>query len=70
MRFCFQLTGGAPVGLVTNGFHLYRACAEARKAGFSLVVGIGAGNGPPGLLPYHMAREFMTIVNDTMQGYM
>lgn len=70
MRFCRNLSGGAVIGLVTNGFHLYRACAEARKAGFSSVVGIAAGNGPCGLLPYHMAREFMTIVNDKIQGYM
>ena len=70
MSFCYQLTGGRAIGLVSNGFHLYRACGEARKAGFAHVQGYHAGNGPGYLLPYHMAREFMTIVNDKMQGYL
>lgn len=70
MRFCCTLTGGESIALVTNGFHLYRACAEARKAGFARVIPQKAPNGPGWLLPYHMAREFMTIVNDKIHGYM
>ena len=35
-----------------------------------VVQGYNAGNGPWYLLPYHMAREFMTVVNDKIQGYL
>ena len=70
MRFCRSLCGGEAIGLVTNGFHLYRACGEAKKAGFSQVTGYNSGNGPAWLLPYHMAREFLTIVNDKANGYL
>ena len=70
MRFCRALAGTDTIGLVTNGFHLYRAAGEARKAGFRHVVPIRADNGPPGLLPYHMAREFLTILSDKANGYL
>lgn len=70
MRFCRRLTGTDTIGLVTNGFHLYRAAAEARKAGFRRVVPIRADNGPGWLLPYHMAREFLTILSDKLNGYL
>ena len=70
MRFCRRLAGTETIGLVTNGFHLYRVAGEARKAGFRRVVPIKAANGPPGLLPYHMAREFLTILSDKLNGYL
>ena len=70
MRFCFTLTGGESIALVTNGFHLYRACGEARKAGFDRVCPVKAPNGPGWLLPYHIAREFMTVINDRLNGYL
>lgn len=70
MRFCRTLTSGGPVGLVTSGFHLYRAMGEAKKAGFSELKLFPAENGPRWQLPYHMAREFLTILSDKAKGYL
>lgn len=69
MRFCRTLTEGN-IGLVTSGFHLYRAVGEARKAGFAGVTPLPAGNGPALLTPYHRAREFLTILKDKANGYL
>ncbi len=61
MAFSRSLCGSvSAVTLVTSGFHMFRAQREARRAGFARVVPVPAGNGPAGLLPYHMAREFLT----------
>lgn len=70
MRFCRAMCGGEGIGMVTNGFHLYRACGEAQKAGFARVAAFPAGNGSAGLVPYHMTREFLTVVNDKVNGFL
>ena len=55
------------VGIVTNNFHLYRACALARKSGIRHVYGIAAGSTPL-YLPNNMLREFMGTVKDFACG--
>ena len=55
------------VGIVTNNFHLYRACAIARKAGIRNVSGIAASSTPL-FLPNNMLREFLGVVKDKAEG--
>ncbi len=55
------------VGLVTNNFHVYRACALARKAGIRNLCGIPAGSTPL-YLPNNMLREFLGVVKDFACG--
>lgn len=47
----------APVGIVTNNFHMYRALRTARKLGFTQTDGIPATSNPVLFLNY-MVREF------------
>lgn len=69
MAFSRLLCGDAPaVALITSGFHMFRAKREARRAGFARVIPVPAGNGPAGLLPYHMAREFLTWFSGIWEG--
>ena len=70
MAFSRLLCGDVPaVALVTSGFHMFRARLEARRAGLPPVIPVPAGNGPPGLLPYHMAREFLTWFSGVWERY-
>ena len=57
------------VGIITNNFHVYRACSIARKQGLNNVVGISA---PSHLryLPNNMFRECFGIIKDTLKGNM
>lgn len=57
----------ASVVIVSNNFHVFRAKALARKAGFENVYGIGA-HMPVGLLPHYLLREFVSVVVDTLWG--
>ena len=55
------------VGIVTNNFHVYRACALARKSGIRHVHGISAASTPL-YLPNNMLREFLGVVKDRACG--
>lgn len=59
----------ASVGIVTSNFHVFRACAIARKQGLKNVSGI-AGYVVPFYMPQNMFREFFGIVKDTLAGNM
>ena len=59
----------AAVGIVTSNFHVYRACAIARKQGIDNVSGIAAYV-VWAYMPNNMFREFFGIVKDTIKGNM
>lgn len=47
-----------PVGIVSNNFHLYRACSYARKLGYQKVSPVAAGCHPVLLLNYLVREAF------------
>lgn len=51
----------ASVGIVTNGFHMYRALYQAREQGIREPVGIAAGASTM-YLPTNLLREFFAVV--------
>lgn len=55
----------APVGIVTNQFHVFRAVAIAKKQGLIHAVGIAAPSHPY-YLPNNMFREVFGIVKDLL----
>ena len=55
------------VGIVTNNFHVYRACALARKSGIRHVSGVPADSTAL-YLPNNMLREFMGVMKDYACG--
>lgn len=55
------------IGIVTNNFHVYRACALARKSGIHSVSGIAADSTKM-YLPNNMLREFLGVVKDFVCG--
>ena len=55
------------VGIVTNGFHLYRSMAIARKKTDWQVYGIGAKSNAF-LLPNYLFREFFCVIKDKLMG--
>ncbi len=57
----------ASVGIVTSSYHVYRAVGIARKAGISLVYGIGAPVDAI-LLPNFMVRECAVIFLEKLRG--
>ena len=59
--------GIAPVGIVTNNFHIFRATHIAQKCGYAQVYGIAA---PSELLMQgnNMLREFMGVMKDFLVG--
>lgn len=50
----------AAVGIVSNNFHLYRACAMARRLGYQKVFPLPAGCHPV-LFPNYMVRECFAV---------
>ena len=54
-------------GIVTNNFHLFRACGIARKAGIEHISEIPAPSTPL-YLPNNLLREFLGVVKDTLAG--
>ena len=50
----------AAVGIVSNNFHLYRACALARRLGYQKVFPLPAGCHPV-LFPNYMVRECFAV---------
>ena len=62
------LQGESPsVGIVTNNFHIFRACAIAQKSGIRNVTGIPAYSTPL-YLPNNMLREFLGVMKDWYEG--
>lgn len=55
------------VGIVTNNFHLFRACGIARKSGIEHISAILAPSTPL-YLPNNLLREFLGVVKDTLAG--
>ena len=61
----FPLSGKS-VGIVSSGFHIFRAKLIAKSAGIN-AVGIAAPS-DAFIAPHYMMREFMTTVADTLRG--
>lgn len=57
------------VVLVTNNFHVYRACCIARRQGYAHLEGLAADS-HLGMLPNNLLREFFGVVKDTLAGNM
>lgn len=57
---------GSSVGIVSNGFHIFRAKLIAKSAGIN-AVGI-ASPSDNFIVPHYMAREFITTVADILRG--
>lgn len=57
------------VVLVTNDFHVFRACGIAKKQGYAHLEGLAAGS-YPAMLPNNLLREFMGVIKDTAVGNM
>lgn len=57
------------VVLVTNNFHVYRACSIARRQGYVHLEGLAADS-HMGMLPNNLLREFFGVIKDTMTGNM
>lgn len=61
--------GNDSVVLVTNNFHVYRACCIARRQGYAHLEGLAADS-HMGMLPNNLLREFFGVVKDTVTGNM
>ncbi len=57
----------ARIGIVTNDFHMYRACGIAKKAGFEHISAIPAPSTAL-YLPNNLLREFLGTVKDYLAG--
>jgi uncharacterized SAM-binding protein YcdF (DUF218 family) len=57
------------VVLVTNNFHIFRACGIASRQGYAHVEGLAADS-YPAMLPNNMLREFLGVLKDTFAGNM
>ena len=57
------------VVLVTNNFHVFRATAIARKAGYLKLEGLAADTYPY-MIPNNLLREFLGVIKDTLAGNM
>ena len=69
IRFSYELIDDphATVGVVTNGYHMFRAKLIARSHGEHPVSGV-AGGSSLFMLPHNMTREFMTLVVGALRG--
>lgn len=69
IRFSYELMDDphATVGVVTNGYHMFRAKLIARSHGEHPVSGV-AGGSSLFMLPHNMTREFMTLVVGALRG--
>lgn len=61
--------GNDRVVLVTNDFHVFRACGIARKQGYAHLEGLSAGS-YPAMLPNNLLREFLGVIKDVAVGNM
>lgn len=57
------------VVLVTNNFHIFRACGIARHQGYAHLEGLAADS-YPAMLPNNLLREFVGVAKDTLVGNM
>lgn len=55
------------VVVVTNNFHLFRACGIASKQGYRHIEGLAAGS-YPAMLPNNLLREFLGVIKDSLVG--
>ncbi len=62
LKFSAQYIGNldGPVGIVTNNFHMYRACCYAKKLGYGKPEALPAGCHPL-LFVNYMVREFFAL---------
>lgn len=69
LRFCRQYLDAenGRIGIVTNGFHIYRALLLARQEGYSDPFGLPASSNPVFQLNY-LAREFFAVVYIWLKG--
>lgn len=69
MRFSYALMDDpdASVGVVTNGYHMYRALLISRSNGDHPVYGVSAGSSRF-MLPHTMTREFIGLVVGALRG--
>jgi len=69
IRFSYALMDDphAAVGVVTNGYHMFRAKLIARSHGEHPVSGVSGGSSLF-MLPHNMTREFMTLVVGALRG--
>ncbi len=69
IRYSYELMDDphATVGVVTNGYHMFRAKLIARSHGEHPVSGV-AGGSSLFMLPHNMTREFMTLVVGGLRG--
>ena len=69
IRFSYALMEdeNAAVGVVTNGYHMFRAKLIAKSNGSHPVYGVAAGSSLF-LLPHNMTREFMTLTVGLLRG--
>ncbi len=56
-----------PVGIVTNNFHMYRACCYARRLGYKNPRAVPAGC-PPVFFVNYMVREFFALMKMLLMG--
>ena len=57
------------VVLVTNNFHVFRACGIARKQGYAHLEGLAASTYLP-MIPNNLLREFLGVIKDVAVGNM
>ena len=69
IRFSYALMQDetATVGIVTNGYHMFRAKLIARSHGIHPISGVSAYSSIL-MLPHNMTREFMTLVVGALRG--
>lgn len=69
MRFSYAMMDSpyATVGVVTNGYHMYRAQLIARSNGDHPIYGVSAGSSLF-MLPHTMTREFIGLVVGALRG--
>jgi len=69
MRFSYAMMDDpdATVGIVTNGYHMYRAKLIARSSGGHPTYGVSAGSSLF-MLPHTMTREFIGLVVGALRG--
>lgn len=56
-----------PVGIVTNNFHMYRACCYAKRLGYQNPESVPAGC-PPVFFINYMVREFFALAKMMLMG--
>lgn len=64
---CFLDKESDTVVLVTNNFHVFRACKIAEKQGYAQIEGLAAGS-YPAMVPNNLLREFFGVLKDFAVG--